>query len=80
VGFGAYSLGAQAQQRKEVGEVDQSFGFPPLGIRQWLPLVLLVQQSISALLHSRRQLELHQIPGHLDFDPSGRRRHVRWPC
>jgi hypothetical protein len=61
-------LGAQAQQRKEVGEIHESFGFVPLGASQGLSVILLIQQRMQALLHAVRQPKSRQIIGDLDFE------------
>lgn len=45
-GLTAHSLGAKAQQGKEVRQVHKTLSFASLGIYWGLPRVLLVQQSV----------------------------------
>jgi hypothetical protein len=59
---------SESQQGKELGEIDESFGFVPLGVSQGLSAILIIQQRMQALLHAVRQPKPSQIVGDIDFD------------
>jgi hypothetical protein len=58
----------QLQEGQELGQVDETFGFPPLLNSQFLTSVLTVEQIVQAFVHSLRKLEAFQISGELELD------------
>ena len=55
----------QLQERQELGQIDETLGFPPLIKRQLLASVLAIEQSVQAFVHPSRKLKAFQIAGEL---------------
>jgi hypothetical protein len=62
------ALCPQLQEGQELGQVDETFGFPSLLNAQLLTSVLTIEQIVQAFVHSPRKLEAFQISGELELD------------
>ncbi|HEY0553819.1 MAG TPA: hypothetical protein VGG20_06095 [Thermoanaerobaculia bacterium] len=61
-------MGTQLQEGQEIGQVDETFGFPPFVQGQLLASVLTIEQTVQAFVNPARELEAFQILGELEFE------------
>ena len=64
----ACTLGPKLDQRKQLGKLDQPFGFLLLGGRKWRALILAIESFLKPGVHSRRQPEPRKVVGDVKFD------------
>jgi hypothetical protein len=65
---GGVLLCPQLQERQELGQVGEPFGFPPLTVGQLLTAILAIEQTVQALSDAPRKLEAFQVFGELELD------------
>jgi hypothetical protein len=62
------ALCPQLQKGQELGQVGETFGFPPLLKGQLLTSVLAIEQTVQAFVDPPRQPEAFQISGEVELD------------
>lgn len=62
------TLGAQPKQRKQIGELAQTFRLDALILGQGLSAVLLVQQRVQPSIDAFRESEARQVFGKIDLE------------